>query len=280
MDIHALRRVCVWLDELAPECGSFAHALEWASELDLPLQAVSEALTQPIAGHRSDSDLLAKKLASCALACTHRGVAWEEPVQGGIGLDRMDRLFGLHSLGVFGAQLPLPLKEKLLFGSLRSAERPILMASTAWQPISRVLVLHEWYVGGDDFLDSVTALCRTIHAAPIVLTVSSAEAKARQGQERAQEIMAQHRLDADFDLLVGGDLPVGIAAVARWRQCSHVFVAQRRATPWWHWFRRGIMGHLLRLPDSLTVLALPPAAAPAPAPAGRERLELAHTPRK
>jgi K+-sensing histidine kinase KdpD len=141
-----------------------------------------------------------------------------------------------------------------------------------------MLVLHECYGGDGKFLDSAAALCRTFHAAPVVLTVAGSETKARQGQQRAQEIMARHQLDADFDFLVGGDMALGVAAAAGWRHCGHLLVPQHRATSWWRWFRPGIIEHLPRLPNSLTLLVLPPAVARDLKPASQD-LELVHNQR-
>jgi hypothetical protein len=281
MGASGLGQVSVWLDELAPE-GAFAHALEWASQLRVPLQAVVGPTPERSLDESGNKefDRLAERLESCAAVCRSKGVSWKTAIRCEKPMGRMEQLFGPDRLGVFGSNLPLPLKEKLLRWAQRCGEGPVLIASLAWQPVSRVLVLHELFGPDDSFLDSVADLCRTFRASPVVLTVAGTEAKARQGQRRAQEDLAQHRLEADFDFLVGGDLRVGIPAVARWRQCSHVIVPQLHAAPWWRWFRRGIIGHLLRWPDSLSVLVLPPACPLSSAPADLDYLEPAHTPRK
>jgi K+-sensing histidine kinase KdpD len=69
--------------------------------------------------------------------------------------------------------------------------------------------------------------------------------------------LARHRLAAHFDFVVGGNAAGAVVSVARWRRCGHVFLAQRRAQPWWRWLRGDTLKTLLGLADSLTVLALP-----------------------
>lgn len=280
METHGLRRVCVWLDELAPDRGAFAHALEWACEIGLPLQGVLDPSSPQSPSYNGlNRDSLERRRASCRAACEERGVAWEMPVPGQDVANSMEELFGPGRLGVFGNYLPLALKQALLVQSRRRAGGPILIASPKCQAVSRLLVLHGVFGRDDDFLDAAAALCQTIHAAPVVLTVAGTETKARQGQERAQEVLARHQLDADFDFLVGGDIRLGVAAAAGWRHSAHLVVPQHRTASWWHWFRPGIIEYLLRLPDSLTLLALPPSAALKPTPAS-QGLELAQNERK
>jgi hypothetical protein len=76
------------------------------------------------------------------------------------------------------------------------------------------------------------------------------------------EALAASGLDADFDAVVCGDVGEAVAAVARWRRCSHVFVQKRPTPPGWGWLRRGDADWLLRLSDSLTFLTLPGTLAP------------------
>jgi hypothetical protein len=256
LDTPVMRRVSVWLDDLAPERGAFAHALEWASRLALPLHGT--AATPPAWGgrmadyHRAEAD----RLEACAAACARRGVSWtaspwQGPLADGVGLR------------VFGDALPPQLKQELL----HRRDAAVLMCPRSWEPVSRVLVLHEHRDPDHRFLDAATRLCHAFDTTPVVLTVARTEREARLRQQAAEERLGARRQPADFDCIVGCEVRSAVAWVARWRRCSHVFVGRESAPPWWRWPRGDTLRRLAGLSDALPLLGLPGAGLALPSPA-------------
>jgi hypothetical protein len=274
-----MRHVSVWLDDLAPERGAFAHALEWAAHLGLPLEGIASTLrmgggrmlNHPGEEGRRASDatpsaVSADKLVACATACVRKGVSWDTSLWQG-GLAGSDQFLRPVELCVFGDALPPPLKEQLLRRSLRSPDTSVLVCPRSWQPVSRVLVLHEHRDPNNGFLDAAAAVCHAFQIAPVVLTVARSEREARLRQRFAEERFGTCRQLADFDFVVGCDLRTAVAWVARWRRCSHVFVERGSAPPWWRWLRGDTLQRLFGLSDALTFLALPGVGQPLPSPA-------------
>jgi hypothetical protein len=251
-----LSNVGVWLDDLAPAGGAFAHALEWAGRLGLPLRAVAP-----------EGAAAKKALEACAAACTRRGVPWEGAVgQGPLPLD-VDRFLDRGGLCAFGDALPPRLKEELLRQSLGSARAWVLVCPRSWHPAARVLVLDRHGDPANDFLGTAAEACRALGVTPVVLTVARTEREARARQRRAEETFAAQGLPADCDYTVGWEVCSAVAAVARWRRCTHVFVHRRSPSPWWRRLRDDPLERLLGLSDRLTFLALPGAGRPASLPA-------------
>jgi hypothetical protein len=237
MTALTLRNVSVWLDALAPLGGTFAQALEWAGRLRLPLLAVSE-------------DMSAAAHGACAAACKTKGIPLQN-AEGG------DQLFQPQALAVFGNYLTGQRRERLLHRALHNQQGAVLVCPRAVQPMSRVLVLHDEHSSHAGFLDGAAQLCGALEASPVVLTVARTASAACRRQELAEKILAQHRLAAHFDLVVGRDAHSAVVSVARWRRCGHVFLAHRWAGPWWRWLRGDTLMSLLGLTDSLAFLALP-----------------------
>jgi hypothetical protein len=272
-----LQHVSVWLDELAPERGAFAHALEWAAHLRLSLYGITSTLGTwggRLAGHRKllESGTLdgapgvvpSVKVAACASACARQGVSWnlspgDGPLAGGI-----DPLLRPVELCAFGDALPRPWKDLLLRQSLRSPDSAVLVCAKSWQPVSRVLILNEEREPGNNFLDISAEICQAFGVAPVVLSVARFEREARLRQRFAEERFAARGQDAAFDFIAGCDARSAVAWVARWRRCSHVFVERAAAPPWWRWLRGDTLQQLFGLSDSLTFLALPGAGRPRP----------------
>ena len=248
METLALRHVSVWLDDLAPG-GAFAHALEWAGRLSLPLHAVTLAL------RTGRAIVPAKILKACATACRRQGVPWDaSPGPGGPGPEQFLRP---AELGVFGDGLPPSVREPLFRQALRSPDAPVLLCPRSWQPLSRVLVVHQHRGAGDRFLDRAAEVCRAFQVAPVVLTLAGSEREARLRRRLAEETFAARGQPADFDFIAGCDVRTAVACVARWRRCSHVFVERPNGPSWWRRLCGDTLEDLLGVTAALTLLALP-----------------------
>jgi hypothetical protein len=247
MDALTLRRVSVWLDEFAPAASAFPHALEWAARLALPLHAVTP----------SAEFLTADRLRLCATACARNGVAWDVSPAPDSMAEARTHFFRPLELCVLGDGLPPSLRDGLLRESLHGNETCVLVCPRNWQPASRILVLHQESDAGSDFLLSALRLCRALAVTPVVLTVARSEVESRRQQTLAEEVCAAERLVADFDVMVGCDVPQAVARVARWRRCTHVFLEKQPAPPWWRGRRRDVLTEVLGLGEPLTLLAVP-----------------------
>jgi hypothetical protein len=250
-----LRAVNAWIDDLAPRDGAFAEAVDWAGRLRVPLRTISECVT--LGAHER-----------CLTACNAKGVLYQEA-------EGMDQLFQPQALAVFGNYLGGRRMERLLHMAMHSRRGAVLVCPPTVHPVSRVLVLHDDVDSHTGFLDGAARLCRTLGAAPVVLTVARTAAVACRRQENAEQILARYRLAAHFDFIVGSDVRAAVISVARWRRCEHVFLAQRRAGPWWRWLRGDTLMSLLGLTDSLTFLALPEEHSHLVAPAEEGPTEMA-----
>jgi hypothetical protein len=248
MTALAHNHVAVWLDPLAPERGAFAHALEWAARLRSPLRAFAAA---------------AEQVQTCQAACAKKGVPWSQgPVVTGI-----EPFLRCAALAVIGDALPAGLKQALWSRSLRGGRPAILACPQLWHPVARVLVENRQRHPGSGYLDSAAQLCRAFGAAAVVLTVARTEREAQLRQHLAEDTFARHQLAADYDSVVGCDLPAAVAGVSRWRRCSHVFMESGEPGPWWRRLWRGPLASLLGLAASVAVLALPGTPLPIPATA-------------
>ena len=97
-------QVSVWLDRLDPSQGAFAHALEWASHLGLPLRAVPMV----------PDEHTAERLETCKKVCSRQGVAWEPAT----GEDDIQPT----RLHVVGSELPKRQQELLYRRVLQSTD--------------------------------------------------------------------------------------------------------------------------------------------------------------
>jgi hypothetical protein len=272
MPVLVLQRVSVWLDAFAPERGAFAHALEWAAHLNLPLRAIAAprqygqtfrlrgTAAVDCGGHEDDAEPLVR---ACAATCDRSGIphdalTWRGPIVTGVRamLDPAD-------LCVFGKELPARLKGVLLRESLQSPWAPALVCPTTWQPVSRILVLYQHADPPPAYLGAVAEVCRRFDSRPVVLAVARTDAEANWRQRAAETALAAYGLSAEFDTVVGGDVRSAVAWAAKWRRCSHVIVAKRHAVGWWRWLRGDPIEQLLGLSDRLTFLALPDTLGPA-----------------
>jgi hypothetical protein len=239
MDSVPFERVCVLLDHPAPPYGALSHAQEWASRLDVPLDILTlssitgDSVDVPDQGIRPE-DLRVVEPSSIAR-----------------------ELFQPGGLSVFSEALPARIKNRLLHSSLYSGQNAVLVCSGAYAPVSRVLILNATPEGAHGFLAAALSVCQLFELVPVILTVARTETQARRRQQLAEELCLVHRIAAIHDYVVGLDVGVAVNSIARWRRCSHVFVARRQAIPWWRWMRGDTLKELLDLADSLTFLALP-----------------------
>jgi hypothetical protein len=262
-----LRQVSVWLDELVPDQGAFPHALEWASRLRLPLHgiawaapgmpALAERLPRPAASCPSPPRGMHVAFEAYALACSAKRVPWDLSTWQGPFTSGVQEFLRSAELCVFGNALPPAVKDELLRRSLRAPLASVLVCPRSWQPVGRALVLQEHRQPGSRFLDAVVEVCRAFEVAPAVLTLAPSEAEARRRQKFAEQVLAGHRLPADFDFAAGSDPVRAVPLVARCRRCTHAIVERRSSSPWWRWLWGDTFTRLLGIADSLTVLALP-----------------------
>jgi nucleotide-binding universal stress UspA family protein len=276
----SLERVSVWLDAFSPDHGAFAHALDWAEHLGLPLRAIA-AQCQHHVFSRAGADCVVEcngiegdvepVIRACAATCDRSGVpldalTWRGPMDTGV-----QSLLEPAELCVFGKALPAQLEGALLRESLQMPWTSALICPTAWQPVSRILVLYQHADPAPAYLDAVATVCHRFDSRPVVLAVARTDAESRWRLRAAQGALALRGLAADFDTIVGGDIRSSVASVAKWRRCTHVVVAKRHATGWWRWLRGDPLEQLLDLSDQLTFLALPDTFDPADERAARPK---------
>jgi hypothetical protein len=274
----SVHRVSVWLDSLAPDRGAFAHALDWAGHLEVPLR-VFVAQPDPRGGSWANAGVpaaasaggMAETIRACAATCDYNHVpldatSWCGPV--GLGVREF-----LHptDLCVFGGTLPPHEMEALLQGYFDSPATPALICPPTWQPLMRVLVVNQARGPGNRFIEAAADLCLGFRARPVVLTVAASTAAAEGSQRGVEQAFAARGLAGDFDAAVGCQVRSAVAWAAHWHNCSHVFVERRTASPLWRWLREDTVERLLGLTDAVAVLAVPgvPLAAGAVGP-GRD----------
>jgi hypothetical protein len=158
-----------------------------------------------------------------------------------------------------------------LLQKLGRQEACLLACPEQWQPLSRLLVIHEDGDADGAFLRSAVRLGLALQARPIVLTVARTERGAfRRGWEM-REALTHDGLDCDFDQLAGVGVGPATLHVACWRQCQVVVVKRRSGRWWWPWRRGDSLAQLTASPSSLAFLALPQDGVPdLPSPARRD----------
>jgi hypothetical protein len=232
MEPVTLEHVCVLADDLAPADGPLSHAKDWASWLGLPLEILNHA----------GSDIVGAS-----------------------------ELFRPRCLSVFSNTLPLVIKDHFVQCSVDARESAILVCSRSRGPVSRALILHDAHDEASHTLSSALALCGLLQAVPVILTTADSEAAARHGRQIAEAACFRHRISAYLDYVAGMEMRSAVGSIARWRRCSHVFMARRRTTSWWNRAGADILETLLKLADSLNLLVLPERGILLPTGAGRLR---------
>jgi hypothetical protein len=153
--------------------------------------------------------------------------------------------------------MPTAEKRHLFRHGLRNVDAAVLVCPDHWTELSRVLVLHEDRPHQESFLASALDLCRHFQARPIILTVARSERRASLRQHFLQEVLADSGTECEFDMMVGGEVRLAVARIARWRRCPLVMMERQTAPPWWRWWQGGTAEDLLGLPNGFAFLALP-----------------------
>jgi hypothetical protein len=270
-------RIVVLLDDLGPEQGAFAQALDWAGRLRIPMDVCWSSysgkaervcvdnrigigsLSAGVSGDADGQDLAdatQEPLQTFAAACTRRGVPmdaikWK-------GADRLQPPSGLRStdLVVLSEATPLEQKNAVLRSTAAGAGFSVLTCSQSYLCFRRALVIHPTGHGHADFLRSAVSLCAQIAVQPIILTVGRSERVAQAQQQSARLALGVLGRDAAFDFLVGWDVQASVAKVAHWRGCQFVIIEGEQAPPWRRWLWRSRKDRLIEPNDGLAVLSL------------------------
>jgi hypothetical protein len=252
----ALRQVTVRLDELAPHQGTFAHALEWALLLRLPLHAI-------VRTKNGLPCVAADVLAACAATCERERVAWRYSCE---ECDKSSIMAPSQTLDndffVLGGALPRSLRTQWLrAASSLSVDGP-LFCPPAWGSLRRAMVLNENPIAGSQYLANAAVICRGAVCAASVLTLSHSEDKARRLQDSALRVFASQRVVADFHTVVGNNVQTAIALVTEWCRCSHIFVERKRPSGLRRWLDTGVNNEIWDLAERYAILPVP--AGPSP----------------
>jgi hypothetical protein len=244
----ALRQVTVWLDELAPHQGAFAHALEWALLLRLPLHAVA-----PV--NKGLPCIAADALAACAATCEREGIAWR---YSGEDLDKSSIMTASRPLEngffVLGGALPRSLRTQWLRAASSLFVDGPLFCPPAWGSLRRAMVVNVNSMSSSQFLANAAAICRGAGCAVSVLTLSHSENKALRLQDSALRAFAGQRVVADFHTVVGSNARTAIAMVTEWCRCTHIFVERKRPSGLRRWLDTGIRNEFWELAERYAIL--------------------------
>jgi nucleotide-binding universal stress UspA family protein len=249
------RRIVALMDHLLPARGAFSYALEWASQLHLPLHAIVLPGNYP--GQEETQGTVADRVSACTAAAAQRGVVWESSRWESGAVNRIAHMIGPADLFVVGSATPETEKMHLFRYGLRHSESAVLICPGDWASLHRVLVLHEDRPHQESFLASALDLCRRWQAKPIILTVARSERRANVRQHFLQELLNHSGIDCEFDLLVGAEVRMAVARVMRWRQCQLIMMERQAAPPWWRWWQSDTAEKFLRLAKDCSLLALP-----------------------
>jgi hypothetical protein len=271
-------RLVLLLDDLAPERGAFAHALEWAEHLRLPIVGIHGA-TREQRGERDPSlenrpgnhgsgmaricreDGTPRPADSteqaCAWACARRGIRWDlaKPERGDAAAFLQEA--GPTDLVVCGQALPPATKRMLLHAQPLSRSPALLVCPDTWNRLSRILVLDQGKFASEPFLAAAARLGHRFQVGLLVLSVARSERAARERQLAARQALAPCGLNVDFDLVVGSEIREAATSVARWRRCQLVLLERQESTPWWRWLRGCPTERLMERTGDLAFLGLP-----------------------
>jgi len=245
-----LRQVTVWLDALTPAQGAFAHALEWAMILRLPIHGV-------VSKYGSSEATPTAALEACRATCEREGVAWsyscedldEKTV---IGRQELEHDFCILS----GAQ-PRALQKHLLTAALAWPHAGPLLCPVNGRSLRRALVVQEGGSPTHGYLENAATICHRAGCPVSVLTLSLSEEAAGRLQDSARKTFDGQNVPADFHTVIGRNAQGAIPMVAGWRRCTHVFVAKSAPSAWRRWFGFGGSGPVRELADRFAVLPVP-----------------------
>ena len=261
-------RLVVLADSLAPSGGAFSLALDWSRRLRLPLYVLAAPWLrreQPDNPNNSAGQAPKQPRFPPTTQGSHEGweqasaccdVQWDLARWESHGGIRLWQALEPEDLLVFSHALSPLQKRSLLGESLGRTVPAVLICTKDYVPISRVLLLHQAARPNLCFLARAARLCADLGARIVVLTVARFERRARREQQAAREALACYGVDTDFDFLVGSDVQAAVASVAHWRGCRLVLLEQQDTPAWWRWLRGGTAEQVLRLADTISVLAL------------------------
>lgn len=237
-------KLAVFVDRLAPEQGAFAFAIDWARRLQGELQLLVM---------RPEDD---SKARACAEVCQQNGSicelrAADRRIEGNPARTDTGTLF------LIGHCLTMPQKAMVLQHVLPQLRSGVLVCPDQWQPVTRVLLIHQECDGDQVMLARGVRLCVRLGARPIVLTVARSERFARQLQEAARKCLNNAGLFADFDYLVGAEIRHEALSVARWRRCQLVVLPRPKTSLWQRWTRGNALKRMMESRNSFGVLTLP-----------------------
>jgi K+-sensing histidine kinase KdpD len=174
----------------------------------------------------------------------------------------MRRLAGPADLLVVGQGLP-PFQRSDLFRHEPIGSLPaVLICPGAHLPLARILLVHQGDSPGEALLATVARLCRGFQAKLIVLSVAGSERVVRRQQQAPRALLAAQGLAADFDSVVGSEVAVAAAGVARWRRCQLVVLGWQPGPSWWRRWWGSPVEQLAEMAGDFAFLALPDAATP------------------
>jgi hypothetical protein len=216
-----LQQVAIWLEDAATNEAAFAHAVEWAARLNLPLRVF--AVIEP--RHFSvSSPRLIDRLKSWAKECDRRGVALEshlfiEPTQ-----EAVEQYLRENSLCVFSERSESTLEEDLLRRSLHLPLVCQLFGAATFAPITRLLILCRDEELRVQFLESAARLCYALGITPLILILARSECDAELKHEYVQGVFHAQRMFADVDFVIDRDPGLAVRRMISWRGCSHLVV--------------------------------------------------------
>jgi hypothetical protein len=271
MKYGSVRQVSVWLDDVSSE-AAVTPAMDWACRLALPMRVVvsSRRFANPGVGRNNlaidsappdrEPAPIIEKIKSWGLACVERGIIMETSFWVGEPEVGIGQFFRPGGLCVLEDNRSDPVRAKLLARSTRLPEVLLLLTPATYQPMTRVLILHDNNDPSGCFLETIGRLCQALDVQPLILTLASSERNAMLKQRFAEGVCSTLRLKADFDAVISFNLYSAVDRVATWRNCSHVFFRRPKpamTVPLWQRARGDSLSELRRVRESLTLLALP-----------------------
>jgi nucleotide-binding universal stress UspA family protein len=245
------RRLIVLLDDGAPLQGAFAHALEWAWHLRLPIHAWALSFPGPA------SEEFAAKVNACAKVCGDWGVELRLTPMDGESVLRFRQQLRPEDLLIVSYAPTVPERLALIRQVLQEPAA-VLICPQAWKSsLSHMLFLYRGCDQNQEALATVMDLCRCLQTTPVVLTVAGSQREGSRLQQPVRAAFADHRQEANFDLLIGAEVAEAAARVARWRHCQLLVMGCYGRPPWARWFGGSTTERLIGLADSLAVLTIP-----------------------
>jgi len=193
----------------------------------------------------------------CGAVCHSLGIRWDSSPWRESAASNVRKLAETGDLLIFGHAFHPNQHQDLLNKQVLLDFPAVLVCPDEYSPISRILVLNKQVDGDQGFLTRAAHLCNSLKAFPIVLTVARSVREAQAAQRAAQKTLLEQRVGADFDCIVGSEVRLLIAKVARWRRCQLIMMERRISKPWWRWMRAPHNEWLIELNQSFALLAFP-----------------------